>query len=112
MIEHSVWKFLRKTRAGAFLLCMLVPMAIVCRMVIEEQHTMAQRFLYVAGGAAIGLLAFAVLTVQDWLRRSIILRQTRQESVKSLIVAQLFIYLVVLPVLLFSVLLVVVILFF
>lgn len=112
MIELSVWKYLTKKRAGVFLGCLLVPVAIVWRFVINEQHDTTQRLIYVSGGVAIGVMAFVVLSLHDWLRRRISLRQTPQDSAKSLMVTHLFVYFVVLPILLFVILLGVVIIFF
>lgn len=74
-----------------------------------KPFTTTQKLVWVGVGAAMGVLAFALLSAHDWLQQAISMRQSRQESVKTLKRAQLMLYLFVLPLLIFSILLVVVI---
>jgi H+/Cl- antiporter ClcA len=111
-IEHLIWRFFSKRRFGTFFACLLIPESIVFTEVSMKPFTTTQRFVWVGIGAAIGLLAFAFLSTQDWLRQTIATRRARQENVKSLVRARWILYLFVLPFLLFSILLVVVIFFF
>lgn len=111
-IEHIIWRFLSKKRFGTFLACILIPEIFFFTEVNMKPFSTAQRFMWVGIAAAMGAFSFAFLTTQDWLRETIRIRQSRQESVKALQRARLLLYLFVLPFLLFSILLVIVIYFF
>ena|SRR5215469_2609686 len=111
-IEHLIWRFFSKKRFGTLLACLLIPECIVFREVSMKPFSATQRVVWVGIGAAIGLLAFAFLSTNDWLRHAITTRRSQQQSAKALERFQLLLWLVGIPMCLFVVLLVVVIYYF
>jgi hypothetical protein len=110
--EHIIWRFLSKKRFGTFIACLLIPELIVFTEVNLKPFSMTQRFVWAGVGAGLGFLAFALLSAHDWLEQAIRLRKSRFESVRRLELVRLSLYLVALPLIVFSILLVIVICFF
>ena len=114
--ESIIWRLFGKKRFGTFLACLFIPTIGVFLATLKEESarslTMTQRIGFAGLGAAVGVLAFVVLTAHDWLRQAISIRRSQQGSVRTLERLQLVLYIFVVPFLLFTFLLVVVIYFF
>jgi hypothetical protein len=107
-IEHFIWRFLTKKRFGTFIACLLIPEIVVFRAVNMKSFSTTQKFVWAGVGAGLGILAFAFLSTNDWLKEEISLRKSRQESARKLKLVRLLLCLIVLPLSLFSILFVIV----